>query len=112
LFVRGDAFVATPEQIRPSCETATRLDQPPAFGLNEARLGAWVVHQAIVRGPLEETLCQLRALIEALGDQTRCRGAKVDDWKLRRRDQPIEVLQPSACRPSMKKSSAIRSFAA
>jgi hypothetical protein len=70
-----------------------RLGQPPAFSVNEARLGARVVHQAIVLGPLEETLCQLRPLIEALGDQARCCGSKVDDWKLRRLDQTIEVPQ-------------------
>src|SRR6266508_4325210 len=70
-----------------------RLGKPPAFSLNEPRLGARVVHQAIVLGPLEETLCQLRALIEALGDQARCCGAKVDYWKLRRLDETIEVPQ-------------------
>ncbi len=72
---------------------AGRLGQPPAFSVNEARLGAWAVHAAIVLGALEETLCQLRALIEALGDQARDCGAKVDDWKLRRVDQTIEVPQ-------------------
>jgi hypothetical protein len=61
--------------------------------VNEARLGAPVVHPAIVRGPPEKTLCQLCALIEALGNQTGDGGAKVDDWKLRRRDQTIEVPQ-------------------
>ena len=35
----------------------------------------------------EEALCQRRALIEALGDQARRCRSKVDDWKLRRRDQ-------------------------
>src|SRR5438093_7312895 len=72
---------------------ALRLGKPPAFSLNEARLGARVVHQAIVLDPPEETLCQCRALIEALGDQARCCGAKVDDWKLRRLDETIEVPQ-------------------
>jgi hypothetical protein len=106
------AFVATRRQISVSCEMALRLGQPPAFSVNEARLGARGVHQAIVLGPPEETLCQLRALFEALGDQARCCGAKVDDWRLRRLDQTIEVPRPSACRPSMKKSSAMRSLAA
>jgi hypothetical protein len=91
--VNGGAFVATRQQISLSCEMSLRLGQPPAFSVNEARLGARVVHQAIVLGPLEETLCQLRPLIEALGDQARCCGAKVDDWKLRRLDQTIEVPQ-------------------
>jgi hypothetical protein len=61
--------------------------------VNEARFGARVVHPAIVPGPLEETLCQFRAPIEALGHQARCCGAKVDDWKLRRLEQAIEVPQ-------------------
>jgi hypothetical protein len=91
--VSGGAFVATRQQISLSCEMALRLGQPPAFSVNEARLGARVVHQAIVLGPLEETPCQRRALIEALGDQARCCGAKVDDRKLRRPDQTIEVSQ-------------------
>jgi hypothetical protein len=86
--------VETRQQIGLSCETALRLGQPPAFGANEARLGARVVHPAILLGPLEETLCQFRALIEALGDQARCCGAKVDDRKLRRLNQTIEVQQP------------------
>lgn len=89
----GGAFVATRQHISPSCEMARRLGQPPAFGVNEARLGARIVHQAIVLGPVEEALCQRRALIEALGDQARRCGSKVDDWKLRRRDQTIEVPQ-------------------
>jgi hypothetical protein len=72
---------------------ALRLGKPPAFSLNEARLGARGVHQAIVLGPLEETPCQRRALIEALGDQACGCGAKVDDWKLRRLDETMEVLQ-------------------
>ena len=63
----GGAF-AHASAISPSCEMARRLGQPPAFGVNEARLGARVVHQAIVLGPVEEALCQRRALIEALGD--------------------------------------------
>src|SRR5262245_29081001 len=57
-------------------------------------LGARVVHPAIVLGPLKETLCQRRTLIEALGDQACCCGAKVDAWKLRWLDQTIEVPQP------------------
>ena len=81
------------QHISPSYEMALRLGQPPAFGANEARLGARVVHQAIVLGPVEEALCQRRALIEALSGQARRCGAKVDDWKLRRRDQTIEVPQ-------------------
>jgi hypothetical protein len=91
--VNCGASVAARQQISPSYEMALRLGQPPAFSVNEARLGARVVHQAIVLGPLEETLCQRHALIEALGDQARCCGSKVDDWKLRRLDQTIEVLQ-------------------
>jgi hypothetical protein len=70
-----------------------RLGQPPAFSVNKAGLGARVVHQVIVLGPVEEALCQRRALIEALGDQARRCGSKVDYWKLRRRNQTIEVLQ-------------------
>jgi hypothetical protein len=50
-------------------------------------------HQSIVLGPPEETLCQRRALVEALGDQACGCGAKVDDWKLWRIDQAIEVTQ-------------------
>ena len=91
--MNGGASVATGQQITLPCEMTLRLGQPPAFSLNEARLGPGVVHQSIVFGPSEETLCQRRALVEALGDQARCCGAKVDDWKLRRRDQTIEVPQ-------------------
>src|SRR5262249_62005262 len=91
--VNGGVIVATSRQIRLSCETAHRLVQPPAFSVNEARLGARVVHAAIVLGPLEETPRQRRALLEAVGDQARGGGAKVDDWKFRRIDQTIEVPQ-------------------
>jgi hypothetical protein len=91
--VNGGAFVATRRQISLSRETAFRRGQPPAFSVNEARLGARVVHPAIVRSPPEETLCQLRALIEALGDEARGCSAKVDDWKFRRLDQTVEVTQ-------------------
>jgi hypothetical protein len=93
LFVSGDAFAATRQQISLSCETALHLGPPPALSVNEARLGARVVHPAIVLRPLEETLGQRRALLEALGDQARCCGANVDDGKLRRLDQAIEVLE-------------------
>lgn len=89
----GGAFVATRQQISLSCETARRLGEPPAFRVNETRLAARVVHPAVVLGPLEEALCPRRALLEALGDQARRCGAKVDDRKLRRLDQTIEVPQ-------------------
>jgi hypothetical protein len=91
--VSRGASGATRQQISLSCETARPLGQPQAFSVNEARLGAGVVHPAIVLGPLEETPCQRRALLESLGDQARGCGAKVDDWKLRWLDQTIEVSQ-------------------
>ncbi len=70
---------------------AIRFGEPQALSANEACLGAWAVHAAIVLGPPEETRRQLRALIEAAGDQARSRCAKIDDWELRWLDQAIEV---------------------
>jgi hypothetical protein len=67
--VNGGASVAAHPLLCLARETAVPLGQAPAFSVNEARLGARVVHPAIVVGPLEETLCQFRAPIEALGDQ-------------------------------------------
>jgi hypothetical protein len=91
--VRSGAFVGMRKPTGLSRQPAINLRQPPAFSLNETRLGAWALHAAIVLGPLEETLRQRRALLEAVGEQACSRGAKIDDWKIRRLDQTIEVPQ-------------------